>query len=183
MPPSVPEGPTTGSVWTALPGPPWTRPSSFTECLGWTSYLHHRRSVANRCGTSTTWRTSTTSVPPLSCAGKQHMCKRRSRFHSPKTPVTASNACIQLGFRGLSTAKVWFYGPQDAQRHKASDRTSVAVQSSGKTALVCAAGRRPARTSSITSSNVAFSIGPPRRHHATRPAVSMTTLVGQPRAL
>lgn len=29
----------------------------------------------------------------LSCAGKQHMCKRRSRLHSPKTPVTASNAC------------------------------------------------------------------------------------------
>ena len=51
--------------------------------------------------TKGTIRSFAVAVPPrchltdlhLSCAGKQHMCKRRSRLHSPKTPVTASNAC------------------------------------------------------------------------------------------
>jgi hypothetical protein len=29
----------------------------------------------------------------LGCTGKQHMSKRRSRLHSSKMPVTASNCC------------------------------------------------------------------------------------------
>ena len=71
------------------------------------------------------------SIPPrrltasrLSCAGERYMCKRRSRLHSAKTPVTASNACYVARHANVVSGAGW---PALAVDPRWSDEKCVAL--------------------------------------------------------